>query len=137
MNKEYEIHHWAVANRSEQEAFEFYQEILGLDFLYRFALSPELSGKIFSLSGEIPVLVFGTPLFKVEIFVTEPVSTLPSVHHICLVVPQRNHILQKVQQRNLPVIRIPRQGRETVFVRDFSGNLIELKEQPNAAHRTV
>ncbi len=123
------FNHWAVPNRSEKEAKTFYQHVLGLSFLYQFTLSSELAQRIFSLSRELTVLVFGSEQLKVEVFLDE--SFLPAkntVHHVCLEVLNRESVIEKAASLNLPIIRIPREDRVTVFLKDFSGNIVEIKE---------
>ena len=127
------LDHVGIVNEDEGSAIRFYGDLLGLEKMKESSVSPELAQKLFSLGREIRMLVYGKESLKVEIFII-PGFTLPSpsVPHFCIQVPDLPGFLEKVKGEGVTVIAAERGGRTVYFVEDFSGNRIELKQQPHA-----
>ena len=72
------VDHIGIINRQEEEAVEFYQNLLGLEKIRESFVPPELSRKLFNLFQEIRMLVFVRGNLKIEVFVipgfTPPIS---------------------------------------------------------------
>ena len=123
------LNHVAVYNRSEAEARKFYGELLGFEERYRFEVTKELAEKIFDVSQTLQVLVFFSETLKLEVFIARedlPVAT--AINHICLEVQQRSEFIRRCRRLGVEVREIPREHGITIFVKDFSGNLLEIKE---------
>jgi len=52
------VDHIGIINKQEEEAVEFYQNLLGLERIKESSVPPELSRKLFNLFQEIRMLVF-------------------------------------------------------------------------------
>lgn len=123
------FNHVAVVNGSEGKARLFYGLLLGLDEAYRFQVDAWLAQKIFGVEKDLAVLVFTAKNFKLEVFILPQENLIvPRINHICLDVPDRAGFLSKLRREGLEVLEIPREHGVTVFVKDFYGNLLEIKE---------
>ncbi len=123
------LSHVGIVNQSEEKAVRFYADFLGLEKTREFVLAAGLSEQIFSLSREIKVLVFESQGIKVEVFICPDCIPLsPGPRHIGLLVEDLAGVLEKAGRSGVEVIE-GRAGEKTVyFLRDFSGNLIEIRQ---------
>ncbi len=125
------IDHVGIMNDDEDKAVRFYRDLLGLERIKESYVSVELAEKLFSFSGEIKMLVYGKESLKVEIFIVLGfVRPSPSVSHFCIQLPDLHGFLERAKSEGVIVIAAERGGRTVYFVEDFSGNRIELKQQP-------
>jgi methylmalonyl-CoA/ethylmalonyl-CoA epimerase len=122
------LSHIGIVNISEEEAVRFYAGFLGFEKTREFLVSAELSEQIFSVSREIKVLVFEKEGAKLEAFIC-PECRLPSpdFSHFGLLVDDLKAIREKARGWAVDFIE-GRSGEKVVhFLKDFSGNLIEIK----------
>jgi methylmalonyl-CoA/ethylmalonyl-CoA epimerase len=122
------LSHIGIVNRSEEEAVRFYAGFLGLEKTREFLVSAKLSSQLFSVSREIKVLVFEKEGTKVEVFIC-PECRLPSpdFSHFGLLVDDLEAIPGKARGSGVELIE-GKSGEKVVhFLKDFSGNLIEIK----------
>ncbi len=123
------LNHIGLMNFNEADAHNFYGHILGFEEQYRFSLTPEESQSIFSLPQELTVIVFSNGQLKLEIFIPQKSVTFNTgTTHVCLNVEHREMIVERCRQKGLPVLTMQRNDRTAVFVKDFAGNIFELKE---------
>ncbi|MDR4504603.1 MAG: VOC family protein [Candidatus Scalindua sp.] len=123
-----QLNHIGIINRSEEEALRFYQDFLGLEKIKETLLSPELSEQLFSLYQEIKVLVFEKSGMKIEVFIADFQLGHPNFTHFGIMVEDLPVITEKAKRSDVDVI-IGKQKEKTVyFLKDFSGNLIEIKQ---------
>jgi methylmalonyl-CoA/ethylmalonyl-CoA epimerase len=124
------LSHVGIVNESEEAAVRFYADFLGLEKTREFIVAAGLSVQLFSVSREIKVLVFERQGIKIEVFICpdcRPPS--PDLRHIGFLVEDFPGILEKARRSGVEVIE-GRSGEKIVyFLRDFSGNLIEIKAQ--------
>lgn len=124
------LDHVGIMNDDEGRAVRFYGDLLGLEQIKESSVSSELAQKLFSVDGEIKMLVYGKEDLKVEIFIVPGFTPpAPSVPHFCLLMPDLPGFLEKAKKEGVRVIAAERGGRTVYFVEDFSGNRIELKQQ--------
>ncbi len=124
------LNHIGLMNFNEADAQNFYGHILGFEEQYRFSLTPEESQSIFSLPQELTVIVFSNGHLKLEIFIPQKaVSFNTGTTHVCLNVQHRQMIVERCREKGLPVLELRRNGKTIVFVKDFAGNIFELKRQ--------
>ena len=120
--------HLGIINRSEQEAETFYDKLLGLKKLYDFEIEADLSARLFSYPEQLKVLVYGSDSIKIEIIILEDFSlTSPSVQHTCIQVDNLERFIKNAAGLNAEIISAERNGKILYFVKDFSGNLFEIK----------
>jgi catechol 2,3-dioxygenase-like lactoylglutathione lyase family enzyme len=121
------LNHVGIANESEEKAVRFYQGLLGFERTREFVVSAKLSEQLFSVSREIKVLVFERDGIKLEVFICpECKQPSPDYSHIGFLLNDFDAIKEKSQE--MGVLIIGRTDEKTVyFLKDFSGNLIEIK----------
>lgn len=122
------LNHVALVARSQEHADSFYEAILELTKIKTSMLTSDLAMKIFGLEVECPLILYGNEAFAIEVFVTEriPPNSSP-VAHICLQVEDREAFMAACRSAGLTVNLIPRGESPICFVRDFDGNLFEIK----------
>ncbi|MEW6418466.1 MAG: VOC family protein [Nitrospirota bacterium] len=124
------LSHVGIINESEDKAVRFYHDLLGFEKTREFVVSAKLSEQLFSVSREIKVLVFERDCIKLEIFICpECRQRFPEYSHIGLLLDNLQSIKEKAQQTGVELI-VGRTEEKTVhFLKDFSGNLIEIKQK--------
>jgi len=121
------LNHVGIVNKSEEKAVRFYQGILGFKKTREFVVSTELAEQLFSVSKEIKVLVFERDGIKIEVFICpECRQPFPDYSHIGFLLDDFQHIKETAQEMGALVMG--KTDEKTVyFIKDFSGNLIEIK----------
>lgn len=122
------LHHVAVVSHSLENADRFYGEILGLKQIKSFTLDRELANQIFDVDCECQISLYGNENFAVEVFVTSahPENVNPFVH-LCLEVENKEKFAENCQAKGLETKRISRGNGSLIFVKDYDGNLFEIK----------
>ncbi|HFE63695.1 MAG TPA: VOC family protein [Caldithrix sp.] len=132
MENRIRINHVALWNRSEKNADTFYGELLGLEKQYQFTLDAELAFKIFGTRQPLRAIVFANANYRIEVFLSDRDQLqVPVINHICFEIKNREQFLHQCAESGIERIVIPRNGGQTVFIRDFDGNLFEIKERSN------
>jgi len=124
------LHHTGIVNQTEREAERFYGEFLGLRRTRQYTVPPELSEQLFSIRQEIRVMVFEGEGVRIEVFIhpgLHPPST--EIRHIALHLDDVEAFFKRAEDFSVEHI-IGRTKDKTVhFIRDYSGNLIEIKQR--------
>ncbi len=122
------LKHIGITNGSEEKAVSFYAGFLGLEKTREFLVDAGLSEQIFSVSRGIKVLVFEGRGTKIEVFICpDCLPPLPDFRHTGFLVEDLAEILDKARGSGVEVME-GRSGEKVVhFLKDFSGNLIEIK----------
>lgn len=123
------VRHYGLACRSEQTADRFYEKFLGLKKSEPKTVSAALCKAVFGLARDLAVLNYAGEGVSFEVFVHEgEPSAARSPNHICLEVENLEAFLERCRTMDVPVIRVPRGEQWITFIRDFDGNLFEIKE---------
>ena len=124
------LNHVGIINGNAEQAELFYKDFLKFDKTRDFLLSSELSSQLFELSREIRVLVFERDGIKLEVFIC-PECTLPSpdLSHIGLFLDDLTATVEQAQQSGIKHIIGETSDKTVHFIRDFHGNLIEIKQK--------
>ena len=121
------LQHIAVEITDKSKATLFFSEILGLEKQKSSTLPSTLNRTIFGNEEEVEIEVWSDDRLSLEVFITgKPVS--PSYRHICLAVPDMAAFLEKCTRHKVPTITAKKGDKEIIFIKDFSGNLYEIKE---------
>jgi len=124
------VDHVGIINRGEDEAVEFYKNLLGMEKIKESSVPAELSRRLFNLFQEIRVVVFGRVGggMKIEVFII-PGSTppTPNIPHFSLHVLHFPDLLKRLNQAGAKVITGQHGDKTVYFTEDFSGNRIEIK----------
>ncbi len=125
-----QLDHVGVINKSEEQALKFYRDFLGLEKTKETLLAPELSEQLFSLSKEIKVMVFEGEGIKIEVFISDFQPENPNFTHFSIMVDSLSEITERADRFNVDVIIGRHKDKTVCFIKDFSGNLIEVKQRP-------
>jgi catechol 2,3-dioxygenase-like lactoylglutathione lyase family enzyme len=124
-----ELNHIGITNKSEEQALRFYQDFLGLEKTKEILLAPELSEQLFSLSQQIKVLVFEKTGIKVEVFISDFHHANPNFTHFGIMLDNFSEVTENARQSNVDIIMGRHKDKTVYFLKDFSGNLIEIKQK--------
>ena len=123
------LNHVALVCSSEQNADVFYKDVLGLSKIMSFVLSDDLARQIFGIDREHRVVVYGNDRFTAEVFIDDRSSERDkSLEHVCLEVKEREEFIRRCEAMHLEVNRILKGDALLTFVKDYDGNLFEIKE---------
>ncbi len=123
------LEHAALVCGSQKKAETFYQGILGLRKAKSQTLDREMAKKIFDQPFACDITLYKNQDLAVEVFVPHgEVEIRPGgFSHLCLKVDDREAFMEACRDAGLEVRRIPRGDGFLVFVKDFDGNLFEIK----------
>lgn len=124
-----ELNHVGIVNKNEDQALKFYRDFLGLEKTREIFLAPELSEQLFSLSQEIKVLVFEKPGIKLELFLVDFQHATPNLAHFGMMIDSYPELAEKAKRFNVDIIIGKHKEKTVYFLKDFSGNLIEIKQK--------
>ena len=125
-----QLNHVGIINKNEEQALKFYQDFLGLKKTREILLAPELSEQLFSVSKEIKVLVVENEGIKIEVFISDFQPENPNFTHFAIMVDSLSELTEKAKRFNAEVIIGKHKDKTAYFLKDFSGNLIEVKQKP-------
>lgn len=121
------IHHIAVMCTDRVKAEIFFTKILGVPLAKNFLLSAEMTNAIFGVSEKVEVDVFDDGCTRFEVFY-EKSKRKSLFEHICIEVKRKNDFIVRCKEYGLEPFEVQKDGKTLLFVRDFSGNLYEVKE---------
>jgi len=123
------LHHVAVVCSSLKNADRFYGEILGLQQIKTSVLNRELAEKIFDADLECQFILYENENFTIEVFIIPAAQQkITPIAHLCLEVDNKEKFAKNCQANGLVVKKIPRGNSLLIFVKDYDGNLFEIKE---------
>ncbi|GAX61930.1 lactoylglutathione lyase and related lyases [Candidatus Scalindua japonica] len=125
-----ELNHVGIINKNEEQALKFYVDFLGLKKTREILLPSELSQQLFSVDKEIKVLVVEGEGIKIEVFVSDFQPENPNFTHFAIMVDSLSNLTGKAKQFDANVIIGKYKDKTVYFLKDFSGNLIEVKQKP-------
>lgn len=117
---------------NKPDLFEkFWCDIVGFEKVHESMITPEMSDKLFGISKEMVCRRYKRGNIQIEIHI---VDVLPETHyftrwginHICLWVDDRHQFL-KCYDFDFKIYDNPK-GHQNIFIKDFEGNWIELKQ---------
>ncbi|MFH1136698.1 MAG: hypothetical protein V1816_11520 [Pseudomonadota bacterium] len=122
------LNHVALVCRSEENSDRFFQGLLGLAKLRTKTAPADLVAALFGLERSFSMIDYGNEWMKFEIFL-DPGAGIQegNTAHVCLEVPDRPGLIERARGLNLEVRSFSREGRDVLFIRDFDGNLFEIK----------
>ena len=122
------LKHVGLTSSSEEKADAFYADLLGLIKSEPKTLPCELSKAIFNVDSELVMINYQNEQVHFEIFVTGPNGgNSRKIAHTCLEVDNLEVFLGKCHSLNVDIARIPKGDKTLTFIKDFDGNLFEIK----------
>jgi len=124
------LNHVGIINENARQAERFYGDFLKFDKTREFVVPPDLSDQLFRLSREITVMVFERDGIKLEVFLC-PDCRRPAIDlaHLGLHVDDLSSLIEQAHASGVDHIIGSTAGKTVHFIRDFSGNLIEVKQK--------
>ena len=124
------IDHVGVINKSEEEAIRFYEDLLGFSKTKESLLPPVLCEQLFAVPSEIKLLVFEGNGIKFEVFICPDCEQpFPEFRHIGFLLENLPEFIKKAEQAGVKHISAQKDDKTVDFIKDFSGNLIEIKQK--------
>lgn len=124
------LNHVALVCSSEENSDRFYQEVLGLKKMQSKVVPADLCEKIFNLKHSYPLINYANEHLKFEIFISEQKDIeVKRISHVCLDIEDMETFLAKCAEVNVEILRIPKGESLYIFVKDYDGNLFEIKEK--------
>ncbi len=128
MNNDLRIQHVALECASQQQADMFFSKVLGIPKVKSTMLPKELCSSIFQIERSVQMETYDNGKARFEVFLTtEPRKS--SFMHIGIAVENKTDFVTRCQQQGLRPFFIQKEGKQLLFVRDFSMNLFEVIEQ--------
>ena len=127
------IRHTALTCSSEKRSDRFYKDLLGLQKSEPKILPMPLSKAIFNVDSELLMINYQGKQVHFEIFITDrSINDSRQIEHVCLEVEDLPSFLKKCKDLDVNISQIPKGDRTLTFIRDYDGNLFEIKQkQPN------
>jgi hypothetical protein len=127
-----EIEHIAVGYNSEEEANNFFIELLGLKKIRSKSVPPDLMKKFFGVKKEHKFIVYGNQDLIFEVFITGEKSKANDIFtHVCLVIDNRDEFANRALLMGYDIAKVNRKDSDGyyLFVKDSFHNLYEIKEK--------
>lgn len=124
------IDHVAVSSNTEEESDRFFIELLAMKKERAFVVSDDLMEQFFGVRKEQKIVRYGNDEVSVEAFITNDNSkVIDRFTHICLIIEDREKLIEKAKKLNFEVIKVPRKNSDGfyLFLKDHFGNLYEIK----------
>ena len=124
------IEHIAVSSNSEEEADEFFINLLELKKERDFVVPEDLMEQFFNIKKAQRIIRYENEDLSVEAFITDDKNqALDRFTHTCLIVEDRIRLIERAKKLNFEVIQVPRKNSDGfyLFLKDSYGNLFEIK----------
>ena len=122
------LRHVALTCSSEINSDRIFKDLFGLQKSEPKILPVSLSEAIFDVDSELVMINYRGEDIHFEIFVTgDSKSNVKQIAHVCLEVEDLETFLKKCRDLDVNVSRIPKGDRTLTFIRDYDGNLFEIK----------
>ena len=124
------IDHIAIAQNTEEDSDKFFVELLGLRKIRSFLVSADKMMNFFGVNQEYHFLRYENENLGVEVVVTNDNSkSVDLFTHPCLIIENRDELIEKAQKLEFPVIKVPRDSGSGYyfFIKDNYDNLYEIK----------
>jgi len=122
------LNHAALKCNDEEGAKTFFTDVLGLSLTKKFGISEGLSEAIFGIKENVEILVYDNGETRFEAFISQ-VGEKHGYEHICIEVDDKSEFISRCRKYEIEPMTIKRNGKDLLFVRDYSGNLFEVKEK--------
>jgi catechol 2,3-dioxygenase-like lactoylglutathione lyase family enzyme len=122
------LKHVGLTCSTEDNADKFYRDLLGLSKSEPKSLPSELARAIFNVDAELQIINYMNKDVHFEIFIAN-LTDIKSreIAHQCLEVDALSDFIPKCRSLNVEIRQIPKGDKTLTFIRDFDGNLFEIK----------
>jgi catechol 2,3-dioxygenase-like lactoylglutathione lyase family enzyme len=120
----------ALVCSSQKKSDRFYKDLLGLETSEPRNLPISLSKAIFNVDAPLIMINYRNETVHFEIFITgNSKRGVNPIAHVCIEIDNLETFLKKCDDLKVEVSRIPKGDRSLTFIRDFDGNLFEIKHR--------
>lgn len=120
------LKHVALQYSDRKQAEIFFTKILEMKLEKTFTISNELSNEIFGISRETLVNVYKNENTCFEIFITDK-KTDYGFEHACIQINNKEEFIERCKEYGIKPIFVKKGVKTLLFIKDFSGNLFEIK----------
>lgn len=122
------LKHVGLTCSTEDNADKFYRDLLGLNKSEAKILSADLSNAIFNIDRQLQIINYMNENLQFEIFITgQRRNGVESIDHQCLAVDDLSGFIEKCRRIGVALSQIPKGDKTLTFIKDFDGNLFEIK----------
>jgi hypothetical protein len=124
------IEHIAVSSNTEEDSDKFFIELLDMKKERDFIVSDDLIEQFFEIRKKQRIIRYSNEYLSVEAFIMDDESrALDRFTHTCLLIEDREIIIEKANRLGIKVIKVPRKNSDAfyLFLKDKYGNLFEIK----------
>jgi catechol 2,3-dioxygenase-like lactoylglutathione lyase family enzyme len=122
------LKHVGLTCSTEDNADKFYRDLLGLNKSEAKILSADLSNAIFNIDRQLQIINYMNENLQFEIFITgQRRKGFESIDHQCLAVDDLSIFIEKCRKMGVALSQIPKGDKTLTFIKDFDGNLFEIK----------
>jgi catechol 2,3-dioxygenase-like lactoylglutathione lyase family enzyme len=126
MTNEVLLNHVAVECVDQQSADLFFTTILGMSKIKSTILSKESSAAIFRIDTNVAMEIYDNGQMRIEVFIKRT-KREPTCAHLCIEVDHKHDFVTQCKHHGLEPFFVEKDGKQLLFVRDFSDNLYEIK----------
>jgi catechol 2,3-dioxygenase-like lactoylglutathione lyase family enzyme len=125
-----DIRHVGLRASSEENADQFFKDLLGLKKQVPKTLPAALAQALFHVDADLKVINYGNEHAHFEIFIYSP-DQAPArpIEHVCLEVDDLPEFLQRCRGLNVNILRVPKGEGWLTFISDSDNNLFEIREK--------
>ncbi len=121
--------HMGLACGSVENSDRFFVEALGLSKSAVKVLPASVSQGLFGILSDLSMVYYSGDRVQFEVFIVPGrVRSNDSVVHGCLAVENRETLLERCAVLDVEVLRVPKGDALLTFIRDYDGNLFEIKQ---------
>ena len=128
MAEETILKHVALQYSDKKQADIFFIKVLGLQLQKTFTISEKLTYDIFGIKEEILITVYENENTCFEIFITEK-QTNNNFEHTCIQINNKEEFIKRCLNYGIKPIYVKKGEKTLLFIKDFAGNLFEIKEK--------
>jgi catechol 2,3-dioxygenase-like lactoylglutathione lyase family enzyme len=122
------LRHVALTCSSEENSDRFFKNLLDLQKSEPKILPGSLAKAIFNIEAELLMINYRSQQVHFEIFISgDSENNIKQIAHVCLEVDDLQTFLKKCRDLNVEMSEIPKGDRTLTFIRDYDGNLFEIK----------
>ncbi len=122
------LRHVALTCSSEENSDRFFKDLLGLAKSEPKTLPRSLAEAIFNAGAEMLMINYRGADVHFEVFISgHSMAGGRPADHVCLEVNDLAEFLQKCKDLDVAISQIPKGKRTLTFIRDYDGNLFEIK----------
>lgn len=128
MNGKTSMNHVALQFSDKEKADIFFNKILEMPKVKTFTVSEELSENIFGIKKLVEVEVYDNGEARFEVFI-RGTSVIHGYEHTCIETNNKKEFIARCKKYGIKPLIVKKEGKDLLFVRDFSNNLYEIKEK--------